>query len=219
MSVFTPAPPARGAWYTDMEPWRRPVQLSLPILEYESDWKVWEWRIKLILKHKSLLHFVLGPVTNENFEEAPAATYCAALLSSCISEQILADILTLSSDGKLPEDPHVIFERTMRTVKAVQMVRDTGSIRLRDVLFNSKRPDNAEILLGSLQALPRKDYTIENWRNIILVTALLFKRYNLVVLTSDMKETVRKAFDEGKYLDENDFKSLTNELMVVKGRK
>ncbi|KAK7700403.1 hypothetical protein SLS64_011011 [Diaporthe eres] len=151
----------------------------------------------------------------ENPEEAAAATYCAALLSSCISETVLADLLTLSPE-ELLEDPRVIFERAGRIIKAVQMIRRDGSIMLRDFLSEAKRPANTKTLFDALNALPRKDHTIDGWRNIILVAVLLVKRYKLAHLTDAVEDITRKAHDEGKYSDEDDFRKLMAEMMVDK---
>lgn len=204
-----------------MEPWRRPVQLPLPTLEYESDLKVWNWRVKLIFKHNSLLRFVLMSAPRppyENSEEAATATYCAALLSSCISETVLADILKLSPEGLL-EDPRVLFERAGRIFKAVQMIRRDGSIMLQDFLSQAKRPAYAKSVFDALDYLPKKGSAIDSWRNIILVAALLVKRYGLANLTHAAEDIIKKAHDEGKYPDEDDFKKLMAELMVAKGQK
>ncbi|KAG6358113.1 hypothetical protein INS49_013997 [Diaporthe citri] len=205
-----------------MEPWKRPVQLPLPTLEYESDLEVWKWRVKLIFKHNSLLRFALTSAPwplYDNLEEAASATYCAALLASCISEIILADILTLSSGKEDLEAPHVPFERVGRIVKAVQMVRKDGSILLRDFLCDAKSPATMTTLSNALDPAPGKGDDSDRWRNLILVTALLVKRYKLAKLTDAAEYIAGKAGDEGKYPDGGDFKRLMDELLGAKGQK
>lgn len=222
MNPSPSAPPARGAWYTDMEPRRRPVQLSLPTLEYESDLGVWKWRVKLIFKHNSLLRFVLPSAPwplYDNLEDVASATYCAALLASCISDIILADLLNLfPEDGKL-EVPHFLFERVGHIVKAVQMVRRDGSITLRDFLCEAERPANMRTLQSVLVPAPGEGDASDRWRNLILVTTLLVKRYKLAKLTDAAGAIVGKAHDEGKYPDKGDFKRLMEELLGIKGQK
>lgn len=205
-----------------MEPWRRPVQLPLPTLEYESDLRVWQWRVKLVLKHNSLLRFVLMSAPQppyESSEEEAAATHCAALLSSCISDIILGDILTLSPEVELLEDPRAIFERTKRIFKAVQMIRRDGSILLRDILSEAKRPQSLDVVLNALSALPRKGDTSNSWRNIVLIAVLLAKRYGLALLTYATKDIIKRAHDEGEYLSEDDFRKLRAEMTFAKGQK
>lgn len=223
MNPSPSAPPARGPWYTDMEPWRRPIQLPLPTLEYESDPEVWRWRVKLILKHNSLWHLVLISAPRppyQNTEQAATATHCAALLASCISEIILADLLTLLSENEEDlEVPHVLFERVRRLVKAVQMVRMDGSIMLRDFLCEAKRPGTMRTLSYALDPVPGQGDASDRWRNLILVTALLVKRYKLAKLTDAAEDIIGKAHDEGKRPDEGDFKRLMDELTGAKGQK
>lgn len=81
-----------------MEPWKRTFQLSLPPLEYESNVEVWQWRVKLVFKHNSLWHLLMTSAPRPPYltaEQTAAARHCVALLASCISETILADLLTL----------------------------------------------------------------------------------------------------------------------------
>lgn len=155
----------------------------------------------------------------ESSEEEAAATHCAALLSSCISDIILGDILTLSPEGELLEDPHVIFERTKRIFKAVQMIRRDGSILLRDILSEAKRPQGLDVVFNALNALPRKDNTLNSWRNIVLIAVLLAKRYDLATLTRAANEIIKRAHDEAEYLSEDDFRKLRAELTFAKGQK
>lgn len=211
-----------AAWYRDMEPGQRPVQPPLPTLEYESDLKVWQWRVKLVLKHNSLLCFVLMSAPQPPYkssEEDAAATHCAALLSSCISEIILGDILTLAPEGDFLEDPRVIFVRTERIFKAVRMVRKDGSIFLRDILSGEKRPQSLDMVCNALSALPRKGDTLNSWRNIILIAVLLIKRYDLAELTGATKDIIKRAHDESEYLSEDDFKKMMAGLTVPRVKK
>lgn len=205
-----------------MEPWRRPVQLPLPTLEYESDLQVWIFKVKLVLKHISLWHYVLisGPQPDyQNPEQAAAATYCTALLASCISGPILADIFTLASDKEALEVPKILFERARRVARAVQMARMDGSISLRDFLSDAKRPGSVDVILHALTPVPGKYDGSDRWRNVILVALLLVKRYGLARLTDAAERICEKAHDENQHVVEADFDNLLYELPVHEGRK
>lgn len=221
----------------DMEPWRRSVQLPLPTLEYESDLKVWQWRVKLVLDHLSLWKFV--PIVSaprqpygDPGKDSAETTYCAAILASCISDTILADLLTilltssprkettLSRERGLPEEPYVIFEYAVRMVKAVQMIQKDGSNRLRDFWSGAQHPGNVENLLQELDALPRKGDTLSSWLHIILITVLLIKRFKLANLTGiAVQGIIERAHDLEDHLVENDFNKLKNELLGAQGQK
>lgn len=176
----------------------------------------------MVLKHISLWHFVLmsGPQPDyQNPEQAAAAKYCAALLASCISEPILADIFTLSSDKEALEVPNVLFGRAGRVVKAVQMARKDGSINLRDFLSDAKRPGNVDVLFDAFTPVPGKYDGIDRWRNVILVALLLLQRNRLAGLTDAAESISEKAQDENEHLVEADFNKLIAELPVVKSQK
>lgn len=104
-------------------------------------------------------------------------------------------------------------------VKAVQMVRRDGSITLRDFLCEAERPVNMRTLPSVLDPAPEEGDASDRWRNLILVTTLLVKRYKLAKLTDAAGAIIGKAHDEGNYSGEDDFKKLMDELTVVKGQK
>lgn len=236
MTVVPLAPPRPQKVDMDMEPWRRSVQLPLPTLEYESDLKVWQWRVKLVLEHLSLWKFV--PIASaprrpygDPEKEAAQAAYCTALLASCISETILADILTilliqsprkettLSRERELPDEPYVLFEYAVQMVKAVQMIRKDGSNTLQDFLSGAQRPTKVEHVLGELDALPRKGDTLSSWLHIILIAVLLIKIYNLADLTGiAVQDIIERAHNLEDHLVESDFNKLKNELLVAQAR-
>lgn len=216
----------KGASHTDMEL----VYLPRPTLEYESNLKLWQWKVKLILEHMSLWHFV--PVVSaprlpyRDVEVKAAATHCTAILASCISETILSDLLTilltllprketiLSRERELPEEPHILFEQAGRMVKAAQMIRKEGSIKLQSFLFASERPASLKTLFDELDALPRKGYSTDRWLNVTLIAILLIKRYGLASLTPpDAQKIIERAHDVGDHLVESDFNLFKAEVV------
>lgn len=102
-------------------------------------------------------------------------------------------------------------------VKAVQTVRRDGSITLRDFLCEAERPVNMRTVSSILNPAPREGDASDRWRNLILVTTLLVKRYKLAKLTDAAGAIIGKAHDKGKYSDKDDFKKLMDKLTVVKG--
>lgn len=224
MNPSPSAPSTKGPWYTDMAPWRRPVQLPLPTLGYESDVEVWQWRVKLVLKHNSLWHLVESSVprpTHQNAEQAATARHCAALLASCISEPVLADLLTLfpETENENLEVPHILFERAKRTVQAIQMVREDSSTMLQDYLSKKKRPLTLMTLLIALDPPPGKSDTPDRWLNIIWVTSLLVKRYKLSKQANAADDFIEEAHNGDSHLDEQNFKQLRSALMVGQGQR
>lgn len=227
LSTSESASPTRGAWWADSEPCRRPVQLPLPTLSYESNLKVWKWRVKMVFKHNSLWRFLLRrvPSTNQPPEDAAVATYCAALLSSCISETILADVLTLSPESEVSEDPYVIYERAERMFKAVRMIRNRGSTELQDIVAGARRltREDKRMVSNALdtvsESFSKIPDGIDGWRNLILITVLLVKRYDLANVTSAVRDIMNKAHDENELPVQRDFKKLAEELELIKGQK
>lgn len=104
-------------------------------------------------------------------------------------------------------------------VKAVYIVRRDGSITLQDFLCEAERPVNMRTLPSVLDPDPGEGDASDRWRNLILVTTLLVKRYKLAKLTHATGAIIGKAHDEGKYSGEDDFKKLMDELTVAKGQK
>ena len=216
-----------------MDPCTRTVQISLPILKYDSNLKVWQWKVKLILQHLSLWKLV--PIVSaprrpyQDFEDDAAAKHCAALLASCISETILADLLTillslsprkettLTRERELPEEPLVLFEHAGRMVRAVQMIQKDGSNKLRDFLSGVQRPWKIEDVFHELEALPRKGDTLSSWLHITLIAVLLIKRYGLANLTGvDVQGIIERAHNVNDHLLGSDFYKLKAELLVAK---
>lgn len=219
MSPSPSAPPIKGALYTDMELWKRPFHLFLPPLEYESDVEVWQWRVKLVLKHNSLWELVLSSAPRQTAEQAATARHCAALLASCISETILADLLTLFPNNEDLEIPHILFERAKRTVQAVQMVRKDSSAMLRDLLSKTTLPVTLKTLLNALDPPPGESDTPNRWLNIIWVTSLLVKRYKLTNQTSAADYFIENAHNGDCQRTEKNFKELRGALMVAEGQR
>lgn len=224
MNPSPSVPPTEGASYTAKELWKRPFHLSLPPLEYESDVKVWQWRVKLVLKHNSLWHLVVTSAprpTYQTAEQTATARHCAALLASCISETILADLLTLfpGNENENLEVPHILFERAKRTVQAIQMVREDSSTMLQDFLSKKKRPLTLMTLLNALDRPPGKSDTPDRWLNIIWVTSLLVKRYKLSNQANAADDFIEEAHNEDSHLNEKNFKELRGALMMAQGQR
>lgn len=224
MNPSPSAPLTKGPWYTDMAPWRRPVQLPLPTLEYESDVEVWQWRVKLVLKHNSRWYLVENSAPrpiHQTDEQAAIARHCAALLASCISESILADLLTLfpGNENQNLEVPHILFERAKRTVQAIQMVREDSSTMLQDFLSKKMRPLTLMTLLNALDPPPGKTDTPDRWLNIIWVTSLLVKRYKLSNQANAADDFIEEAHNGNSHLDEHNFQQLRGALMMGQGQR
>ncbi|ROW09943.1 hypothetical protein VPNG_06265 [Cytospora leucostoma] len=170
----------RTAWYQNWEPSRRPFQLQLPVLSYESHFEVWQQKLKTILRRAAVEGFLESPLPlddlDTNSDEWAAATYCSALLESSISDDVLADLLTLSADGELSQDPYAILCQVRRLVKAVQTVKENSSsaarINLRNVFQGRIHYENADELREDVTAM---DYNDNDLYSFILVAALLIK--------------------------------------------
>lgn len=176
----------------------------------------------MVLKHNSLWHLVESspprPI-HQTDEQAATAKHCAALLASCISETILADLLTLFPDNKDLEIPHVLFGRAKRTVQAVQMVQKDSSAMLRDLLSKTTLPVTLKTLLNALDPPPGKSDTPNRWLNIIWVTSLLVKRYKLTNQTSAADYFIENAHNGDCQRTEKNFKELRGALMVAEGQR
>lgn len=178
----------------------------------------------MVFKHNSLWRLLLGrvPSTHQTLEDAAVATYGAALLSSCISETILADLLTLSPEV---EDPYIIYERAERMFKAVRMIRNRGSTELQDIVAGARRltREDKRMVSNALdtvsESFSKRPDGIDGWRNLILITVLLVKRYDLANVTSAARDIMNKAHDEKELPVQRDFKKLAEELELIKGQK
>lgn len=176
----------------------------------------------MVLKHNSLWHLVESSAprpTNQTAEQAATARHCAALLASCISEVILADLLTLFPENESLEIPHILFGRAKRTVQAVQMVQKDSSAMLRDLLSKTTLPVTLKTLLNALDPPPGKSDTPNRWLNIIWVTSLLVKRYKLTNQTGAADYFIENAHKGDCQRTEKNFKELRGALMVAEGQR
>lgn len=178
--------PKKGAWFADWAPSKRPIELPLPKLEYDSHFEVWEWRFRTLLRHNSLLLFIdepgpsvtQDPKNDKEREELAAATHCLALLGSCISEHILAYLVTLTPYYKVLEDPYILFREAKKHVNEVQdLWKETTNPEFWDLV--TRRNDQfrtARQLLARLEGVRNKTYKKESWRTFILMAAFLAKK-------------------------------------------
>lgn len=214
--------PKKGLWWADWDPSKRPIELPLPKLEYDSHFKVWEWKFRALLRHNSLLPFINDPgpsVTStprndDEQEELAAATHCLALLGSCISEQILADLLTLSSNDKLPEEPHHLFRVAKKHVNDVQGLWKETNPKFWDLFMG--RDDQfktVEQLFDKLEGVRNKDYTKESWRTFILMVALLIKRNFPSCLPHSVQKYIHKAKNQMVDVGEKEWNDMKSEMM------
>lgn len=221
MNFHARLPPKDGTWLTDWDPSKRPIQLPLPRLEYDSQSEVWEWKLKTLLRHNSLLPFIEHPgpsVTTvpkdrEQKEEIAAATHCLALLGACISEQILSDLLTLSPNNKLPEDPCLLFRDVKKHINDVQHSWRLTDRKLCD-LFTERN--------GAYQTMTSLVFCLENarhrpnltgYRKPILMAVLLAKRNFPSCPHSIIWKYIAKATDARVDPGERDWVEMTGELM------
>lgn len=213
--------PKTGSWFADWNPSKRPIQLPLPKLEYDSQSEVWEWKLKTLLRHNSLLPFIEHPgpsVTSvprnsEQQEEIAAATHCLALLGSCISEQILSDLLTLSPNNKLPEDPYLLFRDVKKHINDVQHSWKVTDRKLCD-LFTERN--------GAYQTMSSLVFCLENARNRpnltgyrkpIMMAVLLAKRNFPSCPHAIICKYIAKATDARVDPGERDWVEMAGELM------
>lgn len=213
----------KSEWFTDWDPSKRPIQVPLPKLEYETHFEVWEWKIRTVFKHHLLQGFInlpspsiipvdLSAVQKEN---AAAATYCLVLLGSCICEDVLADLLTLSPDNKLPEDPYVFLQKVKKLVNDVQVLwKETtnpefwGLFTRRDGQFRV-----VEELFAKLEDVRNETYTNESWRTFILMAALLTKRKFPFCLPYSVQKYIDKANNRKVDVGEKEWIDMKSEMM------
>lgn len=223
MSFHHRLAPKIGAWWAEWAPSKRPIELPLPKLEYDSYYEVWEWNFRTLLRHNSLLPFINGPGpsvtstprTSEEQEELAAATHCLALLGSCISEQILADLLTLSPSGKLPEEPCLLFIAARNHVNDVQRLwKETANPEFWG-LFTGRDDQIRTViqLFAKLEGVRNKTYTKESWRTFILMAALLTNRKFPFCLPHSVQKYIDKANNEKVDLGEKEWKDMRSEMM------
>lgn len=195
----------RKDWYQDWEPSRRPIQLQLPILTYESNLAVWQEKMRTILRHASISGCIdtkmPANMFDTNNERWAAATYCLALLESSLSEEILVDRLTLSSDAKLPQDPYVLFTQVELLVKAVQMLKRRSNPAAHNNLWNvlqgRRHYQHVHGLLDDLEMAPKNEYTGKDFCKFVLVAALLVKRYFPTCQPRTIQQIINEALTEG----------------------
>ncbi|POS68539.1 hypothetical protein DHEL01_v213067 [Diaporthe helianthi] len=211
-----------------MGPWKQLGLLPLPTLEYGSDLKVWQWRVKLILEHLSLWQFIPTSSASQKLSggDKEAVRCCAALLASCKSERILSDLLIIQlasadpGERELPEAPSDLFEKVRRMVRAVQKIQKDGTIRLRDFLSGAEIPGRAEDVLLGLDALPKKDGTANHWLHTILIAVLLIKKHGLADLSgADAQRPIERALDVDRQLVAGDFIRLKAEVMEARSQQ
>lgn len=138
---------------------------------------------------------------------------------------MLADVLTLTPEEELSEDPHVICERALRMYKAVRMIRNKGSAELQHIVAGARRitRQDAAVVSNALHAVSESlsmgGDGINDWRNLILITVLLVKRYGLANVTGAVRDIINKAHDEKEFLVERDFQKLVEELELKQGQR
>ncbi|KAI7781081.1 hypothetical protein LA080_015201 [Diaporthe eres] len=225
MSFHYRLAPRTGVWFTDWVPSKRPIELPLPKLEYDSQFKVWEWKLRTLLRHNSLLPFInepgpsviSDPRNREQQEELAAATHCLALLGSCISEQILADLLTLSPNGKLPKEPCLLFIAARNHVNDAQgLWKETANPEFWG-LFTGRDDQirTAKQLFAKLEGVRNRTYTKESWHTFILMTALLTKRKFPFCLPHSVQKYIDKANNEKIDVGEKEWQDMRSEMMNV----
>lgn len=182
MSHSDRMPTMKTAWYQEWNPSRRPIQLQLPVLSYESNVRVWQEKAKTILRYAAVSGFIEAPlpcIPDKNTERWAAATYCLALLESSISEDVLADLITLSAGGELSQDPYVVFAQAKRLAEAVEAFRKHSNPAARNNLWDALRGrrhyQNFREFVGDLDTAPKNHHM--NYNCFILVVALLVKRH------------------------------------------
>lgn len=222
MSFHHRLAPKIGAWWAEWAPSKRPIELPLPKLEYDSHFGVWEWKFRTLLRHNSLLPFIIDsgpPVTsdprsNEQKEELAAATHCLALLGSCISEQILADLLTLSSNDKLPEEPYLLFRAATKHVNDVQGLWKETNPKFwalftgRDDQFRTVKQ-----LFDKLEGVRNRTCTKESWRTFISMVAMLTKRNFPSCLPHSVQKYIDKAKNQNVDVGEKEWHDMRSEMM------
>lgn len=215
-------PPRNSRWYADWIPSKRPIQLPLPKLEYDSQLEVWEWKFRTLLKHNSLSAFIEHPGPSvppvpknvEQEEEIDAATHCLALLGSCVSEEILADLLTLSIDNKLPGDPCRLFYDVKKHVNEVQSSWKRTNPNSWDIFTRPHRQHlTVAELLDGLESKHYGSYKKESFRNLILMAALAVKRCFLFCPSDIVRRYIAKAKDAKVDLGERAWLDMRRELI------
>lgn len=215
--------PKKGHWFTDWDPSKRPIPVPLPKLEYESHFEIWEWKLRTLLEHNSLSGFITFPgpsftppqKDDQEAENAAAATYCLVILGSCISEDILADLLTLSPGNKLPEDPYSLLQKVKNIVKDVQdLWKETTNPEFWG-LFTGREDQfqRVEQLFDKLEGVRNKTYTKESWRKFILMAALLTKRKFPFCLPHSVQKYVDKASNKKVDVGEKEWQDMKSEMM------
>lgn len=216
--------PKTDQWFADWIPSKRPIQLPLPKLEYDSQLEIWEWKFRTLLKHNSLSAFIEHPGPSvppvprdeEQQEEISAATHCLALLGSCVSEEILADLLTLSTDNKLPEDPCRLFMDVKKHVTQAQSSwKQTNPGPWNIFIRRHRQPPTVAELLNDLLSVNDTPYKPDSFRNLILMTAIMVKRCFLFCPSDIVRKYITKATDSKVGLGKREWLDMRNELITA----
>lgn len=228
MSFPARLPPKEDEWVTDWVPSKRPIQLPLPKLEYDSHFEVWEWQFRNLLKHNSLLGFIhfLGPsvtptpVTWQQKEEIAAATHCLSLLGSCVSEHILADLITISQDNKLPDDPCRLFRDVKKLVTDVHTLCagswSGANPQLWSLLTGRTHAfSTIHQLLEDLEGVHRRIHKKELRRDLIFMTTLLVKRNFPSCRPDFLRKYINKAKDMQVDVGVNVWLEMRSELSTM----
>lgn len=210
-----------GNVHSDWVPSKRPIHLPLPVLDYDSHYKVWEWKFRILLKHNSLQGFIEAPEPSkplkhgsrsEQLEQAAATTHCLALLGSSVSEHILADLITLSPNNRLPDDPYVLFNRVEKLVHNIQLASEANNQQLCSYLIVAEQFSTIQEVFETLDGLNKQDYTSSAWGNLILIAALLVKRRFPSCQPAAVKHYISKVQDETLALTEKEWKNMVSEF-------
>jgi hypothetical protein len=110
-----------------------------------------------------------------NRRKIAAATHSLALLAACISEYILSDLLTISPNTKLTEDPHQLFLAVKEHVNAVQALWKVTHCELWGVFMGRESTFRTVKQIFENLENSRSAYKGVNC-NMISMTALLVKR-------------------------------------------
>lgn len=222
MSFPTRLPPKTGQWFSEWEPAERPIQLPLPKLEYDSQFGVWEWKLRNLLRHNSLLLFIDSPgppatslpMQGVKQEELAAAAHCLALLGSCISEDILADLVTLSPYNKLSDDPYQLFADVKKHVNNAQYPWKQSDPRVWEV-FAKEGVSSVTLghLLDGLNRSHLRLYKKDGFRNFILMAALVVKWKFPFCPIDIVRRYIAKAKDVVADVGETTWFEMRKELM------
>lgn len=217
-------PPKIGRWFSDWEPSKRPIHLPLPKLEYDSQFEVWEWKLRNLLRHNSLLGFInhrgpvapLAPRNLEQQEESAAAAHCLALLGSCISEDILADLLILSPNNELPEDPCRLLTDVKKHVHDVQNPWKQSNPHVWEIFV--KQGLSNPTVQHLLDDLKRSHFNNnkDSSRNLVLMGALVVKRRFPFCPTDIVRKYISKTKHAEAGVGEETWSQMTQELEVIR---